>query len=80
MGLNGTALGDSVTKRVHPAVSQHMVQCDTAGYCLRPSLSQGLWIPEGEKVKIPVAIKELREATSPKANKEILDVSFCLVL
>uniref|UniRef100_A0A452I0R6 receptor protein-tyrosine kinase n=1 Tax=Gopherus agassizii TaxID=38772 RepID=A0A452I0R6_9SAUR len=35
---------------------------------------KGLWIPEGEKVKIPVAIKELREATSPKANKEILDV------
>ncbi|XP_034496386.1 epidermal growth factor receptor [Ailuropoda melanoleuca] len=34
---------------------------------------KGLWIPEGEKVKIPVAIKELREATSPKANKEILD-------
>ena len=33
-----------------------------------------------EKVKIPVAIKELREATSPKANKEILDVSFCFVL
>ncbi|NWW48669.1 EGFR factor, partial [Pedionomus torquatus] len=39
---------------------------------------KGLWIPEGEKVKIPVAIKELREATSPKANKEILDVSFHL--
>lgn len=36
---------------------------------------QGLWVPEGEDVKIPVAIKVLREATSPKANKEILDVS-----
>lgn len=24
-----------------------------------------------------MAIKELREATSPKANKEILDVSLC---
>lgn len=36
---------------------------------------QGMWIPEGENVKIPVAIKVLREATSPKANKEILDVS-----
>uniref|UniRef100_A0A3B5ARF5 Receptor protein-tyrosine kinase n=1 Tax=Stegastes partitus TaxID=144197 RepID=A0A3B5ARF5_9TELE len=35
---------------------------------------KGLWIPEGENVKIPVAIKVLREATSPKANKEILDV------
>lgn len=36
--------------------------------------TQGLWVPEGEDVKIPVAIKVLREATSPKANKEILDV------
>ena len=36
---------------------------------------QGIWIPDGENVKIPVAIKVLRENTSPKANKEILDVS-----
>ncbi len=36
---------------------------------------QGLWVPEGENVKIPVAIKVLREATSPKANQDILDVS-----
>ncbi|CAH2283133.1 epidermal growth factor receptor isoform X2 [Pelobates cultripes] len=39
---------------------------------------QGLWIPEGEGVKIPVAIKELREATSPKANKEILDEAYVM--
>lgn len=39
--------------------------------------SQGIWIPDGENVKIPVAIKVLRENTSPKANKEILDVSPC---
>lgn len=39
-----------------------------------PVFIQGLWVPEGEDVKIPVAIKVLREATSPKANKEILDV------
>ncbi|NXP80749.1 ERBB2 kinase, partial [Ramphastos sulfuratus] len=36
---------------------------------------KGIWIPDGESVKIPVAIKVLRENTSPKANKEILDVS-----
>lgn len=34
-----------------------------------------MWAPDGENVKIPVAIKVLRENTSPKANKEILDVS-----
>ncbi|KAH0521488.1 Epidermal growth factor receptor [Microtus ochrogaster] len=39
---------------------------------------KGLWVPEGEKVKIPVAIKELREATSPKANKEILDEAYVM--
>lgn len=36
---------------------------------------QGVWAPEGENVKIPVAIKVLRENTSPKGNKDILDVS-----
>lgn len=41
---------------------------------------QGLWVPEGEDVKIPVAIKVLREATSPKANKEILDVGSLIIL
>lgn len=39
---------------------------------------KGLWVPEGEHVKIPVAIKELREATSPKANKEILDEAYVM--
>ncbi|XP_053570529.1 epidermal growth factor receptor isoform X2 [Bombina bombina] len=39
---------------------------------------RGLWIPEAEGVKIPVAIKELREATSPKANKEILDEAYVM--
>ncbi|XP_051970903.1 epidermal growth factor receptor-like isoform X1 [Xyrauchen texanus] len=39
---------------------------------------KGLWIPEGEDVKIPVAIKVLREMTSPKANKEILDEAYVM--
>ncbi|XP_072431767.1 epidermal growth factor receptor isoform X1 [Chiloscyllium punctatum] len=39
---------------------------------------KGLWNPEGENVKIPVAIKVLREATSPKANKEILDEAYVM--
>uniref|UniRef100_A0A8C2HBT3 receptor protein-tyrosine kinase n=1 Tax=Cyprinus carpio TaxID=7962 RepID=A0A8C2HBT3_CYPCA len=40
------------------------------------SLSQfhgGIWVPEGETVKIPVAIKILNEATGPKANVEFMD-------
>ncbi|KAK7118642.1 hypothetical protein R3I94_022213 [Phoxinus phoxinus] len=39
---------------------------------------KGLWIPEGEGVKIPVAIKVLREVESPKANKEILDEAYVM--
>lgn len=39
---------------------------------------KGLWIPEGENVKIPVAIKVLREATSPKANQEVLDEAYVM--
>uniref|UniRef100_A0A1A8FXQ1 Receptor protein-tyrosine kinase n=2 Tax=Nothobranchius korthausae TaxID=1143690 RepID=A0A1A8FXQ1_9TELE len=39
---------------------------------------KGIWVPEGETVKIPVAIKVLRENTSPKANKEILDEAYVM--
>uniref|UniRef100_A0A8C6KPH9 Receptor tyrosine-protein kinase erbB-4 n=1 Tax=Nothobranchius furzeri TaxID=105023 RepID=A0A8C6KPH9_NOTFU len=34
---------------------------------------QGIWVPEGETVKIPVAIKILNETTGPKANVEFMD-------
>lgn len=33
---------------------------------------QGAWIPEGENVRIPVAIKVLQEGTSTSQNKELL--------
>ncbi|RXN12354.1 receptor tyrosine- kinase erbB-2-like protein [Labeo rohita] len=39
---------------------------------------EGVWAPDGENVKIPVAIKVLRENTSPKANKEILDEAYVM--
>jgi len=32
-----------------------------------------VWIPEGENVKIPVAIKALQEGTAPAQNKELLE-------
>ena len=37
--------------------------------------TKGIWVPEGETVKIPVAIKILNETTGPKANVEFMDVS-----
>eukprot|EP00061_Rhincodon_typus_P015392 g43038.t1 len=39
---------------------------------------KGVWMPEDEDVKIPVAIKVLREGTSPKANKDILDEAYIM--
>ncbi|XP_063315153.1 receptor tyrosine-protein kinase erbB-2 [Pelobates fuscus] len=39
---------------------------------------KGIWIPDGENIKISVAIKVLRENTSPKANKEILDEAYVM--
>lgn len=62
----GTAQKDVTLPALHPLT------------CLSPP--QGIWIPDGESVKIPVAIKVLRENTSPKANKEILDVSVATAL
>ncbi|KAJ8415186.1 hypothetical protein AAFF_G00008840 [Aldrovandia affinis] len=34
---------------------------------------KGIWVPEGETVKIPVAIKILNETTGPKASVEFMD-------
>ncbi|XP_053332847.1 receptor tyrosine-protein kinase erbB-4-like [Clarias gariepinus] len=35
---------------------------------------KGIWIPEGESVKIPVAVKVLSETTGPKANAKFMDM------
>uniref|UniRef100_UPI00358E9C57 receptor tyrosine-protein kinase erbB-4-like isoform X2 n=1 Tax=Myxine glutinosa TaxID=7769 RepID=UPI00358E9C57 len=42
------------------------------------TVHKGVWTPEGEDVKIPVAIKVLREGTSPKANKDFLDEAYIM--
>ncbi|XP_027860188.1 melanoma receptor tyrosine-protein kinase isoform X2 [Xiphophorus couchianus] len=39
---------------------------------------KGLWNPDGENIRIPVAIKVLREATSPKVNQEVLDEAYVM--
>ena len=46
----------------------------TLGFFLNAfSVMQGVWVPEGENVKIPVAIKALQEGTAPAQNKELLE-------
>nr|XP_006813566.1 PREDICTED: receptor tyrosine-protein kinase erbB-4-like [Saccoglossus kowalevskii] len=39
---------------------------------------KGIWLPEGDKVRIPVAIKVLREGMSAKANQELLEEAYVM--
>ena len=39
---------------------------------------KGVWVPEGENVKIPVAVKVLNEGTGTTANNEILDEAYIM--
>lgn len=39
---------------------------------------KGVWVPEGENVKIPVAIKVLKEGTSANASKEFLEEAYIM--
>ncbi|KAL0280246.1 UNVERIFIED_CONTAM: hypothetical protein PYX00_001596 [Menopon gallinae] len=39
---------------------------------------KGVWVPEGENVKIPVAIKVLREGTSANTSKEFLEEAYIM--
>lgn len=38
----------------------------------------GVWIPEAQNVKIPVAIKVLREGTGANTSKEFLDEAYIM--
>lgn len=49
--------------------------CMMSPLCFSLCVYQGIWIPEGESVKIPVAVKVLSETTGPKANAKFMDVS-----
>merc|ERR1712226_1261762 len=48
------------------------------GYGAFGTVYKGVWVPEGENVKIPVAIKVLREGTGNNANKEILEEAYIM--
>ncbi|KAK5642470.1 hypothetical protein RI129_008637 [Pyrocoelia pectoralis] len=39
---------------------------------------KGIWVPEGENLKIPVAIKVLREDTGVNTSKEFLDEAYIM--
>ncbi|KAI1292179.1 Epidermal growth factor receptor [Halotydeus destructor] len=42
------------------------------------TVHKGVWVPEGDNVKIPVAIKVLREGTQPSMNKEFLEEAYIM--
>ncbi|RWS29410.1 epidermal growth factor receptor-like protein, partial [Leptotrombidium deliense] len=48
------------------------------GYGAFGTVYKGVWVPEGENVKIPVAIKVLREGTQPNMNKEFLEEAYIM--
>lgn len=39
---------------------------------------KGVWVPEGENIKIPVAIKVLREETGANTSKDFLDEAYIM--
>jgi serine/threonine protein kinase len=39
---------------------------------------QGVWVPEGENAKTPVAIKVLREGTGVNSSKEFLEEAYIM--
>lgn len=48
------------------------------GYGAFGTVYMGVWVPEDENVKIPVAIKVLREGTGTNANKDILEEAYIM--
>lgn len=48
------------------------------GYGAFGTVFKGVWIPEGENIKIPVAIKVLREGTSANSSKEFLEEAYIM--
>ncbi|XP_014366513.2 epidermal growth factor receptor isoform X1 [Papilio machaon] len=50
----------------------------TLGYGAFGEVYKGVWVPEGENVKIPVAIKVLKEGTGANSSKEFLEEAYIM--
>ncbi|XP_011298706.1 epidermal growth factor receptor isoform X4 [Fopius arisanus] len=48
------------------------------GYGAFGNVYKGVWVPEGENVKIPVAIKVLHDSTGANMSKEFLDEAYIM--
>ncbi|XP_055938394.1 epidermal growth factor receptor-like isoform X1 [Argiope bruennichi] len=48
------------------------------GYGAFGTVYKGVWVPEGKNIKIPVAIKVLREGTCPSASKDFLEEAYIM--
>lgn len=68
-------LNTGSTHQNHQGPGSGHVYWDSSAFMVIACTFQGIWVPEGETVKIPVAIKILNETTGPKANVEFMDVS-----
>ncbi|XP_054720282.1 epidermal growth factor receptor-like [Uloborus diversus] len=48
------------------------------GYGAFGTVYKGVWVPEDENVKIPVAIKVLRDGSCPSSNKDFLEEAYIM--
>ncbi|XP_063244948.1 epidermal growth factor receptor isoform X2 [Bacillus rossius redtenbacheri] len=48
------------------------------GYGAFGTVYKGVWVPEGEHVKVPVAIKVLRDGTGANTSKEFLEEAYIM--
>lgn len=48
------------------------------GYGAFGTVFKGVWVPEGENTKIPVAIKVLRDGTGANSNKEFMEEAYIM--
>lgn len=88
MTMTLTGLGDNEPLRptnVQPNLAKlriikeaEMRRGGVLGYGAFGTVYKGVWVPEGESAKIPVAIKVLREDTGANTSKEFLDEAFIM--
>lgn len=57
---------------------QHLRRGGVLGFGAFGTVYKGVWIPEGEKVKIPVAIKVLREGSQPSMNQQLCEEAYIM--
>lgn len=75
--LRPTNVKPNMTKLIMVKESE-MRKGGILGFGAFGTVYKGVWIPEGENAKIPVAIKVLREGTGANSSKEFLEEAYIM--